>query len=104
MLKDLKLDNVLFLDIETVPAVAQFEDLPDNFKKLWEKKAELLRRNEPDSTPDQLYNRAGIYSEFGKIVCVSCGFTTGKELRIKSFYEALRSRLPSPLRAQRQGI
>ena len=86
MLKDLKLDNVLFLDIETVPAVAQFEDLPDNFKKLWEKKAELLRRNEPDSTPDQLYNRAGIYSEFGKIVCVSCGFTTGKELRIKSFY------------------
>lgn len=86
MLKDLSLDDVLFLDIETVPAYASFDQLPDRFKTLWEKKAELLRRNDPDSTPDQLYKSAGIYSEFGKIVCISCGFNNGSEFRIKSFF------------------
>ena len=86
MLHDLELENVLFLDIETVPASADFDKLPDNFKKLWEKKAEQLRRFDPEQTPDQLYSRAGIYAEFGKIVCVSCGFENGKEFRLKSFY------------------
>ena len=46
----------------------------------------LLRRNDPDSTPDQMYKSAGIYAEFGKIVCISCGFNNGIEFRIKSFY------------------
>ena len=86
MLKDLKLDNVLFLDIETVPAVAKFDDLSEKFKKLWEKKAENLRRNDPDITPDQLYERAGIYAEFGKIVCVSCGFTNKDKFMLKSYF------------------
>ena len=86
MLKDLSLDDVLFLDIETVPAYADFDQQPDRFKTLWEKKAELLRRNEPEATPDELYKRAGIYAEFGKIVCISCGFTNGNEFRIKSYY------------------
>ena len=86
MLKDLKLDNVLFLDIETVPAVANFGELPENFKILWEKKAEQLKRNDPDATADKLYDRAGIYAEFGKIVCISSGFQSGASFRIKSFY------------------
>ncbi len=86
MLNKLNIADILFIDIETVPAVASFDDLPDRFKKLWEKKAEQLRRNEPDMTADQLYTRAGIYSEFGKIICISCGFTKGKEFRIKSYY------------------
>lgn len=86
MLTDLSLDKVLFLDIETVPGVATFQDLSERFKKLWEKKAELLKRNEPELTADVLYARAGIYAEFGKIVCISCGFENGKEFRLKSFY------------------
>lgn len=86
MLNDLSLDDVLFLDIETVSAVADFDQLNDRFKTLWEKKAELLRRNNPDSTADELYKSAGIYSEFGKIVCISCGFANGNEFRVKSFY------------------
>ncbi len=86
MLKDLSLDDVLFLDIETVSSFASFDQLPERFKTLWEKKAELLRRNDPDSTADQLYKSAGIYAEFGKIVCISCGFANGNEFRIKSFY------------------
>lgn len=86
MLNDLRLENVLFLDIETVPASSEFNDLTDEEKKLWEKKAEILRRNDPETTADELYSRAGIYSEFGKIICISCGFANGKEFRIKSFY------------------
>lgn len=86
MLNDLRLDNVLFLDIETVPQVPDFNELDDQFKYLWEKKAEQLKRNNPDATADKLYSRAGIYAEFGKIVCISCGFANGKEFRIKSFY------------------
>jgi len=86
MLNDLRLDNVLFLDIETVPQVPEFNELDDKFKYLWEKKAELLKRNKPDATADKLYSSAGIYAEFGKIVCISCGFTNGKEFRIKSFF------------------
>ena len=86
MLNDLRLENVLFLDIETVPQVAEFDELDDKFKLLWEKKAEQLKRNKPDATADKLYSSAGIYAEFGKIVCISCGFTNGREFRIKSFY------------------
>ncbi len=50
------------------------------------KKAEQLKRNNPDATADKLYSSAGIYAEFGKIVCLSCGYANGKEFRIKSFY------------------
>jgi hypothetical protein len=86
MLKDLNLDNVLFLDIETVPCVAKFSNLTSPFQKLWEKKAEQIQKKAPDLTADQLFERAGIYAEFGKIVCISSGFQSGSTFRIKSFY------------------
>jgi DNA polymerase elongation subunit (family B) len=86
MLKDLKLENVLFLDIETVPGYFSFNKLPERMKKLWEKKAEQLRKGSPEETADTLYDRAGIYAEFGKIVCISCGFMNAKQFRLKSFY------------------
>lgn len=86
MFDDYLLDKILFLDIETVPASPTFEDMDERFRKLWEKKAEQLKRHKPDATADQLYTSAGIYSEFGKIVCISCGFMNGKEFRLKSFY------------------
>ena len=37
----LPLSNILFLDIETVSQQPSFEDLPDEWKSLWNKKAEL---------------------------------------------------------------
>ena len=86
MLNDIILDKILFLDIETVPACQAFDELDEKFRKLWEKKAEQIKRTKPDATADLLYTSAGIYAEFGKIVCISCGFMNGKEFRIKSFY------------------
>ncbi len=86
MFTDLNLENILFLDIETVPQNPTIDDLDEKWKTLWEKKASVLMRNKPDTTPDTLYSSAGIYAEFGKIICISCGFMNGKEFRIKSFY------------------
>ena len=65
--------------------VSDYDSLPEKFKKLWDHKAEFIKREESD-TPDKLFNRAGIYSEFGKIICISVGFMKNREFRIKSFY------------------
>jgi DNA polymerase elongation subunit (family B) len=85
MLKDINIENVLFLDIETAPAFSTYQEQPELFRKLWDRKVEYLKK-EDDETPESVYSRAGIYAEFGKIICVSAGIFKGKEFRIKSFY------------------
>ena len=87
MLQKVKLENILFLDIETVAQQSEFSKLSDDFKAHWERKANFIAA--ADETPEDVYSRAGIYSEFGKIVCISVGFVNiesgNKTLRIKSF-------------------
>lgn len=89
MLESLDITKVLFLDIETVSAVSSWDKLDDEFKSLWETKSRFIREKEELSIEDS-YNRAGIYAEFGKVVCVSVGFisnqTGRREYRTKSFY------------------
>lgn len=88
MLNDIKPEEILFLDIETVPLVADYNQLPDEHKKLWDKKAHTLSKEK--DTPETIYNRAGIYAEFGRIICISVGFIVSKDgerfFRVKSFY------------------
>lgn len=83
------LHNILFLDIETVPQHPSFELLPNEWKDLWIKKAEALLRNRENETTESIYPRAGIYAEFGKIICISCGYLQGqgadKKIILKSF-------------------
>lgn len=85
MLYNLQFSQVLFLDIETVSEKPKYEDLSDRMKKLWEKKSLKIRKSETE-TAEELYSRAGIYAEFGKIIVISVGFLNGNEFRIKSFY------------------
>jgi hypothetical protein len=88
MLEKIDFENVLFLDIETVPSSPDFESLGERMKKLWERKAEKLSAyNQPatNSSAAEFYNRAGIYAEFGKIICISVGAYKKNEFRIKSF-------------------
>jgi 3'-5' exonuclease len=85
MIKDINVENVLFLDIETVPAFQSYDEMPELFRKLWDRKTETLKK-EPEETPVSLYPRAGIYAEFGRIICISVGYFRGKEFRIKSFF------------------
>jgi uncharacterized protein YprB with RNaseH-like and TPR domain len=82
-------NNILFLDIETVPQYARYNEVPEEWKNLWGLKAQWLIRNKEDETVETIYPRAGIYAEFGKVICISCGVVQGagdnKKIIIKSF-------------------
>lgn len=83
--KHQNIEKILFLDIETVPQRKNYRELPPAFRSLWDKKASNIKKEEDDNA-ESLYDRAGIYAEFGKIICISLGFINGEELRIKSFF------------------
>jgi len=87
MLDNIKVEDIIFLDIETAPAVSDFNFLDPSMQVLWDKKSKQFRN--PDQAADEVYERAGIYAEFGKIICISVGFVKEKNpfsLRLKSFY------------------
>ena len=64
MIHKLNLENLLFLDIETVPLFANFSELDDSTKQLWEQKTNYQRKEE--FTPEEFYDRAGIWAAFGR--------------------------------------
>ena len=87
MLDNIRVEDVMFLDIETVPASASYETLTPAIQNLWDKKSRQFRT--PEQTAQDAYERAGIYSEFGKIICISVGLIRDKnpfKFRLKSFY------------------
>jgi len=87
MLENIKVEDIMFLDIETVPELPVFENLSPAMKNLWDKKSKQFRAAE--QTAGDVYERAGIYSEFGKIICISVGLIREKNpysFRLKSFY------------------
>ena len=88
MIHHLDISKVLFLDIETVPEVYKHEDLDEKTQYLWNKKTSFLQERE-DVGPDEIYDRAGIYAEFGKVICISVGFVVQlggeSQIRLKSF-------------------
>lgn len=88
MLHKINLENILFLDIETVPVHENFDEADDVLKLLWEKKTEYQRKDE--FTAEEFYDRAGIWAEFGKIICISAGFFVlrgdSKKFRVTSFH------------------
>ena len=88
MIRKLNLEHILFLDIETVPQHESFDMLDDDFKKLYADKTRYLRKEE--HIPEEYYDRAGIWAEFGKIVCISVGYFKitgdGRSFRTTSFF------------------
>jgi len=87
MLNHLSDYQLLYLDIETVSAYPSYFDMPERIRILWDKKAKSLNYR-GDKKPMELFNRSGIYAEFGKIVCISVGYVVkdSHQLRIKSYY------------------
>ena len=89
MLRDFPLNDILFLDIETIPAYSNLESAPEIEQRLWRKKSVSLFREERN--PDETYERAGIYAEFGRVICISFGRIRSKpdsndiRLDIRSF-------------------
>jgi uncharacterized protein YprB with RNaseH-like and TPR domain len=82
-------NNILFLDIETVSQYETYNQLPEDWKELWDLKAAIINRNKEEETSESSYPRASIYAEFGKIVCVSCGYLSGngeeRKLTLRSY-------------------
>ena len=89
MLEHIKLQNILFLDVETVPVAPTFSDLPKNFQELWIEKTKWQRKDE--YSPEEFYGfKAGVMAEFAKTVCISIGYIFEQygenHFRLKSFY------------------
>ena len=87
MLANINPEDILFLDIETVPSVSSYKILDPAFQAFWDKKSKQFRGE--DKSAAEVYDRAGIYAEFGKIICISAGLIKEKNpfvFRIKSFY------------------
>ena len=82
------LNNILFLDIETVPEEENWNLLSKNSQELFEQKTQYQRKDE--FTAEEFYNRAGIWAEFGKIICISVGYFVEvekkRQLRLRSFF------------------
>jgi predicted PolB exonuclease-like 3'-5' exonuclease len=87
MLENINPFDIVFIDIETVPVLSTFDSLDLSMQALWEKKSSNFRKE--DQTAEDVYQRAGIYAEFGKIICISVGMLKDKNpygFRLKSFY------------------
>ncbi|MFM2385660.1 MAG: hypothetical protein RL660_417 [Bacteroidota bacterium] len=74
------LHKTLFIDIETVSNTAQLSEQSEAMQKLWQKKSSLVAKDN-DKYDETYTSNAAIYAEFGKIVCVSLGYFTDKELK-----------------------
>ncbi len=85
--------KILFFDIETVSQQPFFADLADNFQSQWARKSKfILRKYEEEVSSEEMAqayeDRAAIYAEFGKIVCISMAYIAMQDdqevLRVKS--------------------
>lgn len=89
-------EKVLFFDIETVPLVGNFNELPERLQQLWKIKVEKVQermpdRYAPDESIEDIYMKdAAIFAEFGKVICISVGyiydFMGENRLKIKSIF------------------
>lgn len=88
MIEKINLNNILFLDIETVPETEDFNSLDSELQELWQQKTQYQRKD--DYSAEEFYDRAGIWAEFGKIVCISVGYFANKSyirnFRVTSFF------------------
>jgi len=88
MATDVLSSNILFVDIETVTAEKNYDQLSPVIQRAWNRKAEFFRESDT-KTPAQLFGeRAALYAEFGQIISVAIGYFHAldekrNELRIK---------------------
>lgn len=71
------IENILFLDIETVSATHHFSEMNERMQTLWGKKTDILNRRasgDPESPEDMWPQKAAIFAEFGRVMCISVGY------------------------------
>ncbi len=88
MLNKISLEEILFLDIETVPQTASFSELDEVRQTLWDHKSQYKRADEVSA--GDYYENAGIWAEFGKIICISVGYFhfkgSHRQFRVTTFH------------------
>ncbi len=88
-MQNIRIENLLLIDIETVPQCPVFTDLNEEWQSLWEEK---VQRSLPEkvSAAEFYPMRAGVMAEFAKVICISIGYFKKEagsiQLRLKSFY------------------
>lgn len=88
-MQNIRLENLLLIDIETVSEQASFDTLSEEWKILWQEK---VQRSLPEGTSAAEFypQRAGVMAEFAKVICISIGYFKKEGsaffLRVKSFY------------------
>lgn len=81
----MNLNNILFLDIETVSHEASYDQLDERWNSLWDAKSKYFKNEGIAITPSEAYSqKAAIFAEFGKIVCIGLGIYKQNELRLKT--------------------
>ncbi|MFV0289550.1 MAG: ribonuclease H-like domain-containing protein [Mangrovibacterium sp.] len=71
MIYQINPEDLLFLDIETAAQFPSYNNMPESLQRFWDKKAS--KHMTDDLNASDVYNCAGIYAEFGKIICISVG-------------------------------
>lgn len=91
-LRHVDLTKVFLVDIETVPCEDCHSKLSTERQALWDKFCGKRHQREitDGKSTGELFSNAGLYAEFGKIVCISVGFfrmlpDETLEFRVKSF-------------------
>lgn len=86
MLTQIKSEKMVFhktliIDIETVPLTNDWNMLPETLQKYWKQKMKFLHLTDEEmEMPQTIFEeRAGIYAEFGKIVCIGLGYISKQD-------------------------
>ncbi len=87
MLSHISLNSLLFIDIETTSNKSDFKELSSELQILW---SEKISKTEPENRDlsGTYSERAALFAEFGRIVCISVGYFPSGErqkFRVKSF-------------------
>lgn len=80
------LNDILFLDIETISGAESLRDLPSRMQEEWTKKAQQLQKTDEREADELYFERAGIYAEFGKVICIGVGYFTYKKAEDELIY------------------
>lgn len=73
------MNQILFIDIETVPLTYKYAELKEDDKYHWNNKWRFNKEN----SPEDLYAKAGIYAEFAKVISIGLGFYNEGKFRVK---------------------
>ena len=86
ILQETELKNILFIDIETAPLSPDYKSLTPEMKKHWDNKAAFLSRKQGSiPEPERQFEKAAIYAEFSRVICISTGIVTDHTIRVRSF-------------------